>query len=202
MCSSCSPAGQGLQSSGQIMTRIAVPSRCFPGPAIARLGCRDSSSRAHSGLHRPLPSLVELREGPDSELELFTAAATTPATAFVHVGQLPDTPRFLHADFAEAVRVALAAGSELSPIAAHQRDVRFAVGDEVFLDTDHAPLPSRSLLSPRWMGPFKVHRRSPRGGSSNPGAAASSSGTGSSTAGAAAATACASRRRASSAARC
>ena len=39
---------------------------------------------------------------------------------------------------------------------AHRRDVRFAVGDEVLLDTEHAPLPSRSLLSPRWMGPFKV----------------------------------------------
>ena len=38
----------------------------------------------------------------------------------------------------------------------HRRDVRFAVGDEVLLDTDHAPLPSRLLLSPRWMGPFKV----------------------------------------------
>jgi hypothetical protein len=32
---------------------------------------------------------------------------------------------------------------------AHRRDVRFAVGDEVLLDTEHAPLPSRSLLSPR-----------------------------------------------------
>ena len=39
---------------------------------------------------------------------------------------------------------------------AHRRDVRFAVGEEVLLDTEHSPLPSRSLLSPRWMGPFKV----------------------------------------------
>ena len=39
---------------------------------------------------------------------------------------------------------------------AHRRDVRFAVGDEVLLDTEHTPLPSRSLLSPRWMGPFQV----------------------------------------------
>ena len=31
----------------------------------------------------------------------------------------------------------------------HRRDVRFAVGDEVLLDTEHTPLPSRSLLSPR-----------------------------------------------------
>jgi hypothetical protein len=38
----------------------------------------------------------------------------------------------------------------------HRRDVRFAVGNEVLLDTEHTPLPSRSRLSPRWMGPFKV----------------------------------------------
>jgi uncharacterized protein (DUF2249 family) len=38
----------------------------------------------------------------------------------------------------------------------HRRDVRFTVGDEVLLDTEHSPLPLRSLLSPRWMGPFKV----------------------------------------------
>jgi hypothetical protein len=37
-----------------------------------------------------------------------------------------------------------------------RRDVRFAVGDEVLLDTEHTPLPSRSLLSPRSMGPFTV----------------------------------------------
>ena len=29
---------------------------------------------------------------------------------------------------------------------AHGRDVQFAVGDEVLLDTEHTPLPSRSLL--------------------------------------------------------
>ena len=39
---------------------------------------------------------------------------------------------------------------------AHRRDVLFAVGDEVLLDTERTPLPSRSLLSLRWMGPFKV----------------------------------------------
>jgi hypothetical protein len=39
---------------------------------------------------------------------------------------------------------------------AHRRDVLFTEGDEVLLETEHTPLPSRSLLSPRWMGPFKV----------------------------------------------
>ena len=33
-----------------------------------------------------------------------------------------------------------------------RRDVQFVVGDEVLLDTEHTPLPSRSLLSPRWIG--------------------------------------------------
>ena len=42
---------------------------------------------------------------------------------------------------------------------ATRRDVQFAVGDEVLLDTEHTPLPSRSLLSPRWMGPFRVLAR-------------------------------------------
>ena len=41
-------------------------------------------------------------------------------------------------------------------IDAHRRDVTFAAGDQVLLDTEHTPLPSRSLLSPRWMGPFTV----------------------------------------------
>ena len=30
------------------------------------------------------------------------------------------------------------------------------MGDEVLLDTEHTPLPSRPLLPPRWMGPLKV----------------------------------------------
>ena len=40
-----------------------------------------------------------------------------------------------------------------------RRDVRFEPGDEVLLDTSHAPLPSRGPLSSRWMGPFKVRRQ-------------------------------------------
>ena len=36
-----------------------------------------------------------------------------------------------------------------SELDAHLWDVQFAVGDEVLLDTEHTPLPSRSLLSPR-----------------------------------------------------
>ena len=42
---------------------------------------------------------------------------------------------------------------------ASRRDVQFAVGDEVLLHTEHTPLPSRSLLPLRWMGPFRVLAR-------------------------------------------
>ena len=31
--------------------------------------------------------------------------------------------------------------------------------EEVLLDTEHTPLPLHSLLSPRWMGPFRVLAR-------------------------------------------
>jgi hypothetical protein len=54
----------------------------------------------------------------DSRLELFTAFATAPAAAFVHVGQHPDTPLFPHTDFAAAVRATLPADSVLGSIAA------------------------------------------------------------------------------------
>ena len=42
-----------------------------------------------------------------------------------------------------------------------RRDSQFAasVAGEVLLDTEHKPLPSRSLLSPRWMCPFRVLAR-------------------------------------------
>ena len=39
---------------------------------------------------------------------------------------------------------------------ASRREARSAVGDEVLRDTEHTPLPSRSLLSLLWMGPFRV----------------------------------------------
>ena len=37
-----------------------------------------------------------------------------------------------------------------------RRDVRFALGDQVLLDSERTPLPSRGLLSPRWVGLFTV----------------------------------------------
>ena len=45
---------------------------------------------------------------------------------------------------------------------AHRRDVQFAARDEVLLDTEQTPvtpLPSLSLFSLRWMGPFRVLAR-------------------------------------------
>ena len=43
-----------------------------------------------------------------------------------------------------------------SKLDAYRRGVQLAVEDEVLLDTEHTPLPSLLLLSPLWMGPFKV----------------------------------------------
>ena len=42
---------------------------------------------------------------------------------------------------------------------ASQRDVQFDVGDKVLMYTERTPLPSPLLLSPRWMGPFRVRAR-------------------------------------------
>ena len=39
---------------------------------------------------------------------------------------------------------------------AHRRDVQLSFGNEVLLDTEHTPLPSRSLHSPLWMGQFTI----------------------------------------------
>ena len=63
------------------------------------------------------PALHTGYNEPDSELELFTVGAP-PAAAFVHAGSEPDAPRFLHADFAAALRAALPADPELGPLAA------------------------------------------------------------------------------------
>ena len=55
----------------------------------------------------PSPALYTGYNEPDSVLKLFTA--TVPAPAFVHSGQEPTAtqhPRFLHADFASALRAA------------------------------------------------------------------------------------------------
>ena len=58
-----------------------------------------------------IQALVELPstgyDYPDWALELFAASAASPATTFVHSGLEPDMPRFLHADFAPAIRAAL-----------------------------------------------------------------------------------------------
>jgi hypothetical protein len=57
---------------------------------------------------------------PDSALELFAASEASPAVAFIHSGPKPNTvtPRFLHANFAAAVRAALPSDPELGPLAA------------------------------------------------------------------------------------
>ena len=43
--------------------------------------------------------------------------------------------------------------------AASLLDLQLTVGDKMLLDTQHPPIPSRSLVSRRWMGPFPVPPR-------------------------------------------
>jgi len=81
---------------------VHIPGRTNPADFLTRKRFRDGSG----------PALRTGSDEPDSALELFTAAAT-PAAAFVHSCTGPDTPRFLHADFAAAVRAALPDDPEL-----------------------------------------------------------------------------------------
>ena len=69
-------------------------------------------------LDGPGPARSTSYDDQDSELELFATSAAPPASAFVHSGPDPGTPRFLHADFAAAVRAALPADPDVDPRAA------------------------------------------------------------------------------------
>ena len=91
----------------------------------------------------PGPALFMGYDESDSALELFTAAAPAPAAAFGHSGQDPSTPRFLHADFASAVRAALPQDSELGPLTAA---AQAASGAAAALDVVHATKDHRSFL--------------------------------------------------------
>ena len=79
---------------------VHIPGRTNPADFLTRKRFRDGMG----------PALSTGYDDPTSALELFAAsaaAAAPPVTAFVHSGPEPDTPRFLHADFAAAIRAAL-----------------------------------------------------------------------------------------------
>jgi len=86
---------------------IHIPGRTNPADFLTRKRFPDGTG----------PALRTGYDEPESELELFTALAV-PAAAFVHTGTELDTPRFLHADFATALRAALPTDPELGPLAA------------------------------------------------------------------------------------
>jgi hypothetical protein len=65
---------------------VHIPGRTNPADFLTRKRFRDGQG----------PAVRTGYADQDSELELFTVAATAPAAAFVHVGKQPDTPRFLH----------------------------------------------------------------------------------------------------------
>jgi transposase InsO family protein len=87
---------------------VHIPGRTNPADFLTRKRFLDGSG----------PAMSTGYADPDSALELFAASAASPAAAFVHSGPEPDTPRFLHADFAAAVRAALPSDPELGPLAA------------------------------------------------------------------------------------
>ena len=87
---------------------VHIPGRTNPADFLTRKRFRDGTG----------PALTTGYEEPDSALELYAASADSPAAAFVHSGPDPSTPRFLHADFAAAVRAALPTDPVMGPLAA------------------------------------------------------------------------------------
>ena len=127
---------------------VHIPGRTNPADFLTR-------KRFPDGLG---PALHTGYDEPDSELELFTASAAAPATVFVHAGSDPTTPRFLHADFAEALRQSLPADPELGPLAAAAQ----ASPDPV----DAAGTPCSQANPPRHVFIWRdglLYRRGPRG---------------------------------------
>ena len=98
---------------------------------------------------------------PDSALELFTASGEVPAAAFVTAGpaQAAESPRFLHADFAAALRAALPSDPVLGPLAAAAHARAPAPVDASGAPCDASDPPRRSFVSRDGL----LYRLSPRG---------------------------------------
>jgi hypothetical protein len=83
-------------------TVMHIPGRTNPADFITHKRFRDGQG----------PALTTGYYDPGSSLEL------TAAVAFTHVGTCPNAPRFLHSEFAAALRVALPADPLLGPLLA------------------------------------------------------------------------------------
>ena len=87
---------------------VHIPGRTNPADFLTRKRFPDGQGPApHTGYDEP-----------DSALELFTVSGAPAASAFVAAGPAAESPRFLHADFAAAVRAALPSDPVLGPLAA------------------------------------------------------------------------------------
>ena len=119
-----------------------------------RVAIKGSASALGSGY---TPLYADSGQHPGRPLNLNPLASPDPATP----AGSGEAAAYLMGWMTAEVRALLQARQDQrkAELDAHRRDVQFAVGDEVLLDTEHTPLPSRSLLSPRWMGPFKVLAR-------------------------------------------
>ena len=84
---------------------VLIPGRTNPADFLTRK--RGPGSAPHTGCDES-----------DSALELFTVTGAPPASAFVAAGPDAESPLFLHADFAAAVRAALLSDPVLGPLAA------------------------------------------------------------------------------------
>ncbi len=82
---------------------VHIPGRTNPADFLTLKRFRDGQG----------PALTTGYDDPDSSPELFAAAA-----AFTHAGTCPNAPRFLHSEFAAALRAALPADPLLSPLLA------------------------------------------------------------------------------------
>jgi hypothetical protein len=87
---------------------VHIPGRTNPADFLTRQRFRDGQGPARQTGY----------DDPGSALELYAATALAPAAAFVHAGTGPDAPRFLHGEFAWALRAALPADSVLGPLVA------------------------------------------------------------------------------------
>jgi hypothetical protein len=83
-------------------TVVHIPCRTNPADFLTRKRFRDGQG----------PALTTGYDHPGSSLELYAAAA------FTHAGTGPDAPRFLHSEFAAALRAALPADPLLGPLLA------------------------------------------------------------------------------------
>ena len=132
---------------------VHIPGRTNPADFLTRKRFPDGSGPAlHTGYDEP-----------DSALELFAAAGQAPAVAFVAAGHsaapAEESPRFLHADFAAAIRAALPSDPVLGPLVTAAQLPTPSTGAAAGTPCDAARPPRRTFVCRDGL----LYRLSPRG---------------------------------------